>query len=57
MRRKDNGQFFAIKVISKKEMLTKDKEENVFNERNIMARMKHPFIVKLHYAFQNVRKN
>jgi len=54
-RRKDNGQFYAIKVISKKEMIEKDKEENVFNERNIMTRLDHPFLVKLHYAFQTVK--
>jgi len=54
-RRKDNGQFLAIKVITKKDMIKRDKEENVFNERNIMARLHHPFLVKLYYAFQTVR--
>ena len=55
-RRKDTGQFYAIKVISKYEMIKKDKEEAVFKERNIMTRLEHPFIVKLHFAFQSVRE-
>lgn len=55
-RRKDNGQFLAIKVITKKDMIKRDKEENVFNERNIMARLHHPFLVKLFYAFQTSDK-
>jgi len=35
-------------------MIKRDKEETVFNERNIMTRIDHPFLVKLHYAFQTV---
>ena len=53
-RRKDNGQFYAIKVISKQEMIKKDKLESVFKERNVMTRLEHPFIVKLHFTFQSV---
>jgi serine/threonine protein kinase len=55
-RRKDNGMLYAIKVISKKEMIQKDKEESVFNERNLMTRLDHPFLVKLHFSFQS-KKN
>lgn len=35
-------------------MLKRDKEEIVFNERNILINVNHPFIIKLHYAFQTV---
>ena len=35
-------------------MLKGDKEELVFNERNILMNLNHPFIIKLHYAFQTV---
>ena len=48
--------FYAIKVISKYEMIKRDKEESVFKERNIMTRLEHPFIVKLHWAFQSVTR-
>ena len=53
-RGKDNGKFYAMKVISKKEVVERDKEEMLFNERNIMVRVNHPFLTKLHFAFQTV---
>ena len=39
--------------INKKE-LSNNKEDIILNERLIMIEMKHPFIVKLEYAFQTV---
>ena len=50
-RRKDNGQFYAIKVILKQDMIKKGKTDAVFKERDIMTKLEHPFIVKLHFAF------
>lgn len=35
-------------------MIERDKEEFVFNERNILININNPFLVKLHYAFQTV---
>lgn len=35
-------------------MLARDKEEMVFNERNILVSVHHPFIITLNYAFQTV---
>ena len=32
-------------------MLRRDKEETVFNERNILTRLANPFIAELKYAF------
>ena len=54
-RGKENGKFYAIKVISKKEALKRDKEEVFFNERNIMVRLNHPFLTKLYFSFQTVK--
>jgi len=51
VRRKDNGNFYAMKVIKKREMIERDKEETVFNERSILTRINHPFLIGLHYAF------
>jgi len=51
-RRKDNGKFHAIKVINKKSIVERDKEEILFVERNIMVRLNHPFLTSLHFAFQ-----
>ncbi len=29
--------------------------DNIITERNILTKMDHPMIVKLHYAFQNAK--
>jgi serum/glucocorticoid-regulated kinase 2 len=50
----DTGQLFAIKVIDKQLMIERDKEEIIFNERNILTRIRHKRIVRMHYAFQTV---
>jgi len=36
-------------------IIEKEKEDTVLTERNIMTRIDHPFLVKLHYAFQSVK--
>ena len=53
-RLKKTGKLFAIKIIDKEDMLRRDKEETVFNERNILTRLSNPFIAELKYAFQTV---
>ena len=54
VRKKDTGMIFAMKVISKSFIIQKGKVEQIMIERRILSRMNHPFIVKLHYAFQSV---
>lgn len=52
----ESGEIFAMKIL-KKEMITKKNQlRHVQNERNILANIQHPFIVKLWNAFQNERK-
>ena len=46
--------FYALKVIDKKFIVQNNKEDIILNEREIMINTKHPFIVKLDYAFQSV---
>ena len=43
--------FYALKVIDKKFIVQNNKEDIILNEREIMINTKHPFIVKLDYAF------
>jgi len=40
-----------MKVIDKRLMIERDKEEMIFNERMILSRVNHPKIIALHYAF------
>lgn len=43
---------FAMKVISKKDTIKKNQTVYVKRERAILQECNHPFIVRLHYAFQ-----
>ena len=52
-RMKNDGKIYAMKVIDKVKMLEKDKEECVFNERNILSSLDHEFLIKLYFAFQS----
>lgn len=52
---KDAGVLYAMKVLKKATLKIKDRVRST-NERNILADVGHPFIVKLHYAFQTPGK-
>jgi serine/threonine protein kinase len=46
------GRTYAVKLIQKKFIMEKKNKEIVFRERKILEKLKHPFIVTLHYTFQ-----
>ena len=48
----DKGECYAMKVLKKRHVHQKRQVEHTKTERNVLASIKHPFIVKLHYAFQ-----
>lgn len=53
VRRRDNGQFYAVKVMSKRKLVTHAKKlERAIAEKRVLARLSHPFIVSMHWAFQ-----
>jgi serine/threonine protein kinase len=45
-----------MKIIHKKSITCEEEKINALSERMILEAMDHPFIVKLHYAFQSERK-
>lgn len=47
--------FSFFKVLKKATLKVRDRERTKM-ERNILVEMGHPFIVKLHYAFQTAGK-
>ncbi|TPX35886.1 hypothetical protein SmJEL517_g01805 [Synchytrium microbalum] len=53
VRRKDNNKLFAMKVLSKKEMIKRNKIKRVLAEQEILATSNHPFIVTLYHSFQS----
>lgn len=54
VRKKDTGKIYAMKTLSKSKIKRDNKVENILNERAILERVAHPFIVQMKYAFQNV---
>ena len=47
----DNGKLYALKILKKKYVEYRKQETHVFNERNILVDIDHPFIIKLEYSF------
>lgn len=51
----DSGTLYAMKVLRKASLRVRDRYRSKM-ERNILVDVEHPFIVKLHYAFQTAGK-
>ncbi|CAK0836850.1 unnamed protein product [Prorocentrum cordatum] len=50
-----SGEMRAVKVMSKARLLEQEQRlERVVTEQRILARLAHPFVVSLHWAFQRV---
>jgi serine/threonine protein kinase len=47
----ETGIFYAMKVIDKEFIVKNKKKKIVMNERNIMAELSHPFVIKMKFAF------
>lgn len=51
------GQYYAIKILSKRVILRKNEVRHVMAERDILLKnVHHPFLVGLHYSFQTADK-
>ncbi|KAI9199618.1 kinase-like domain-containing protein [Polychytrium aggregatum] len=53
VQKKDDSALYAMKVLSKSEMLKRNKVKRVLAEQEILAMSNHPFIVTLHHSFQS----
>lgn len=51
---KKSGQQFAMKEMRKDLIVSKRSVGSIMNERRLLGILKHPFLVNLHYAFQNL---
>jgi serum/glucocorticoid-regulated kinase 2 len=49
--KKDNKELYALKVISKLDIIKRNFFENLKNEKKIMERVRNPFVVNLDYCF------
>ena len=51
-----NGKLYAMKILDKKFIVKKNQISHTKTERTMLEKLKHPFIVKLNYAFQDSKK-
>lgn len=52
-RKKDSQEVFAMKIMRKSEMLKKNQVAHIRAERDVLALADNPWVVKLHYSFQD----
>lgn len=55
--KKATKDVFAIKLLKKSEMRTKNQRDHVRSERNALALADNPFVVKMYYSFQSKVSN
>ena len=53
---KKDGKFVALKVVSKGYVAKHNDERHVQNERMILSKLRHPFVVSLFGTFQDAKK-
>ncbi|MCQ2816112.1 MAG: protein kinase [archaeon] len=50
---KKYNKIFAMKEMSKTKIIDKRSEKSIKSERDLLSRMNHPFIINMHFAFQD----
>ena len=53
VRKKDTGRLYAMKIMKKEKLLREQKIKPILNERKIMQKLNHPFVVRLYWSFQS----
>jgi len=56
VRKKDDAKIYAMKVLRKEAIIARKQVTHTKAEKSILQRIQHPFIVRLHYAFQTKDK-
>lgn len=56
VRKNDTGELLAMKILKKEHIIQRNQVEHTKTERRVLEMVKHPFIVKLRYAFQTPKK-
>ncbi len=52
----ESKKLYALKVLNKDKVFTKKLQRYALTERNVMSVINHPFMAKLHFAFQSATK-
>ena len=53
---KKTNEYFALKEMFKVKVIDRRSEFSIMSERNLLSKLKHPFIVNMHFAFQDFSK-
>ena len=53
VRYKKTNEIFALKEMNKKKIIDKKCEKSINNERIFLSKLNHPFLVNMHFAFQD----
>ena len=56
VKKRGTGEIFALKILRKKQLVARNQVEHTKTERRVMQSIRHPFIVRLHGAFQTEDK-
>jgi serine/threonine protein kinase len=56
VKKKTDGQIYAMKVLRKEAIIARKQVAHTRAEKSILQKIQHPFIVRLHYAFQTKDK-
>lgn len=56
VQKRDSRHLYAMKVLSKPSIIKRKQVEHTRTERRVLGTINHPFIVKLHFAFQTEQK-
>ena len=51
---KKTKDYFALKEMSKRKIIDKKSENSINSEKKFLSFLNHPFIVNMHYAFQDM---
>ena len=50
---KRDKKIYAMKEMSKTKIIDKNSIQSIKNEKDLLSKMYHPFIINMHYAFQD----
>lgn len=56
VRHRGTGAVYAMKVLSKQHILEHNEIDHIMSELHVMQRIRHPFLVNLHWSFQTEDK-
>ncbi|KAJ3069799.1 hypothetical protein HDU98_007148 [Podochytrium sp. JEL0797] len=56
VKKRDTGSIYAMKILKKSSIVERDEVAHTLAERNVLAKVSHPFIVNIKFSFQSKDK-